>query len=467
MPDEAIKVYKKILKILPEHTDVILDIVRLLNHTGKKDEAEEILFNSLNKGSIDVRLMNQYALILQSKGWVDKALHYLKKSIQAKPDYPETYTLLGNLMCDIGHIDNAVACYKTALHYDNSNCVAYNNIAIAYKDNHEIARSLENFSVALNLCPEDPYIHWNYALTLLLAGNYEDGFREYEWRWLKPDYKMYERVYDCKKWDVSETDKRIVIFAEQGIGDTIQFSRYAEYLSSKGLEVTIHCHRELVRLMKHVKAVSSAISFEEKAEAKDCYYPIMSLPFMCNTNLKTIPNNIPYIKPDDSDLGKWSDMVNQHKKRINIGLAWAGNPKHPNDKRRSIPFEYLLPLFEVKDVAFFSLQIPNPQGIRPPFLLDFTEEISDFYDTACLIKCLDMIITTDTAVGHLAGALGKDVWIMLPYSPDWRWLLNTKISPWYPTARLFRQSQRDDWSGVVNEVKDKLNNSLKSNMYVG
>ncbi|MFQ3573639.1 MAG: hypothetical protein SNJ53_03295, partial [Thermodesulfovibrionales bacterium] len=383
-----------------------------------------------------------------------------RQNIHSHPTNNETYILLGNILSDIDLIDAAIACYKTAIFYNSVNCVGYNNLAIAYKDNHEIEMSIENFLTALSLCPQDPFIHWNLALTLLLKGDYVAGFREYEWRWLKSDYKMYERTYPFKEWDGSWDVGSILIYAEQGLGDTIHFSRYSEILASKGINVTIHCHSELVRLMRHVNGVSSSLPFEETPDDRDCYYPMMSLPFMCKTDKETIPRNIPFIRPDDNDVMRWTEVVNSYGDGLKVGIAWAGSPRHPNDKKRSIPFESILPLLEVKGVKFFNLQIGHTKGHESQYLIDLSQGISDFYDTSCLIKSLDLLITADTAVCHLAGAMGKDVWVMLPYSPDWRWGLEVPTSDWYPTARLFRQSQRGDWHGVVREIKKGLEKKL-------
>lgn len=458
---EAIKVYKKILSIMPDNTNALLDVVRLLNQIGRSHEADEIITNSVIRGCNDIRVMNQYALILKSKGLINESIEILSRNIQKLPDYPETYLLLGNIMSEIGVMDSAIALYKTSLYYNNSDCVSYNNLAIAYKDNHQVYEALENFQKAISLCPQDPYIHWNYAFTLLLSGNYEKGFKEYEWRWLKPDYKVYERFYDAVKWDGSEGHKSIIIYAEQGMGDTIQFSRYAQKLASNGLRVTIHCQKELVRLMKNVIGVDSSVSFDEKVDKHDCYSPIMSLPFILKTNINNIPRTIPYIKLNDDDVMRWSGLMNSYKNRLKVGIVWAGNPAHPNDKRRSMPFEFLLPLFKLKDVVFFNLQIgKNRYTPTQQYLVDFSSIISDFYDTACLINCLDLIISVDTAVCHLSGALGKDVWVMLPFSPDWRWMLDIKTSIWYPTARIFRQHCIDNWKGVIENIKIELEKLL-------
>ncbi|MCX8028027.1 MAG: tetratricopeptide repeat-containing glycosyltransferase family protein [Thermodesulfovibrionales bacterium] len=455
---DAVKTYKRILDISPQETQAVSDILRLLNHIARQD-AERIITDIAEKGCKDLRILNQYAQILYSRGEPDRAIDILKSNIFYQPQNSETYTILGNLMSDIGCIDAAIACYKTAIYYNNLDCIAFNNLAIAFKDNHEIESAKENFIKALDLCPHEPYIHWNYALTLLLSGDYERGFEEYECRWSKPDYSIYQRAYDCDKWDGSFEPKSIIIYAEQGFGDAIQFSRYAEILASKGLNVIIHCHKEIARLMKTVKGVSASYDFEEIPPAIDCYYPMMSLPYILQTRTDNIPSNIPYIKVDEIDLKRWAEILKPYKKRLNIGIAWAGSQNHPNDKRRSIPFKHLLKLFGIKDVAFFSLQI-DKQFDLPPDILDLTDLIMDFYDTACLIGNLDLIISADTAVCHLAGAMGITVWILLPFSPDWRWFLDVKTSPWYPTARLFRQRIRDDWSGIIDEVKMEIEKAL-------
>jgi hypothetical protein len=252
-----------------------------------------------------------------------------------------------------------------------------------------------------------------------------------------------------------------LLHAEQGLGDVIQFVRYIPYVAQLGTKVIIECHKELKSLLKNVEGIQQVISQGEELPSFDVHCPIASLPLIFNTIQDNIPTNIPYIYVESMSVNKWKNKLENDNSKLNIGLVWAGNPKHKNDRNRSIPLSGFLPLMKFTNITFYSLQkgTASEQSKNLPIrmkLVDLTKEINDFADTAALIENLDLVITVDTAVAHLTGALGKPVWVLLPFAPDWRWMLNREDSPWYPTIRLFRQPSLGDWDSVISRITKEL-----------
>ena len=299
-------------------------------------------------------------------------------------------------------------------------------------------------------------------MLLLLLGNYEEGLKGYEWRWRIKDPIPYQRNFSQPLWQ--RTDIKgltILLHAEQGLGDVIQFVRYVPFVAQLGSKVVIECHKELKSLLKDVEGVQQVISQGEELPLFDVHCPIASLPLIFNTTPYNISAKIPYIYLDPILVGRWKNKLLNDNSKLRIGLVWAGNPKHKNDKNRSIPLSYFVALEKLSDITFYSLQKGEaskeaknlPVGMK---FVDLTEEIHDFSDTSALIECLDLTISVDTSVAHLAGAMGKPIWTLLPYKPDWRWMLGKEDSPWYPTMRLFRQPSPGDWESVITRVKDEL-----------
>jgi hypothetical protein len=266
-------------------------------------------------------------------------------------------------------------------------------------------------------------------------------------------------------WDGS-TDpagRTILIHAEQGFGDTLQFVRYAPLLVKRGAKVIVESQRQLTRLLKSLAGVHQVVSRGEALPDFDLRIPMMSLPYAFRTTLQTIPNNVPYVAPDPSDVGRWKQRIEEEKDpgQLNLGLAWAGNPNRLLDTARSIVLKQLAPLAEVPGVRLYSLQklLGSEQVATAPAsmrIVDYTSELNDFADTTALIANLDLIVSIDSAVAHLAGAMGKPVWIILPFAGGWRWLTNRTDSPWYPTARLFRQPKPGDWTSVVDNLVESV-----------
>jgi hypothetical protein len=312
------------------------------------------------------------------------------------------------------------------------------------------------FERAISLRPDFAMARWDRSLTHLLAGNYLRGWEDFDSRFQLPAKRPIHFVVPAWNGSLEELrGKTILLAAEQGFGDTIQFARYVPILADAGARVVLICQPELVSLMTGVRGLAAVASPPVQVPPHDLCAPLMSLGKLLRTTPETVPADVPYLHVQRSD--RLASFAGTRK----VGLVWAGRPTHPNDVKRSIPLTELSPLIETPGITWVSLQKgPASEQLRSsPFgstMVDAGASLGDFADTARLISELDLVISVDTGVVHLAGALGKPVWTLLPYNPDWRWMLNRDDSPWYPTMRLFRQQNRGDWSGVIENVRSQI-----------
>jgi hypothetical protein len=302
-------------------------------------------------------------------------------------------------------------------------------------------------------------------MALLLKGDFKNGWKEYEWRWEAKCFISKKFHFSKPFWDGGDiTGRTILLHAEQGLGDTIQFVRYVSLVERMGAKVITACQKELKSLLVKSKLFGTVVSFQDPIPEFDIHCPLMSLPFTLLTSIETIPAEIPYITADSELISRWRERI-QPDHSFKIGVVWSGNPKYKKNRVRSCSLETFSPLAEHNEITFYSLQkgdaaeqAKNPSNNMK--LVDLTDEINDFSDTAAFIEHLDFIITVDTAVAHLAGAMGKPVWTLLPFVPDWRWMLDREDSPWYPTMKLFRQTSPGDWDSVIMRIKEELKEFL-------
>jgi tetratricopeptide (TPR) repeat protein len=328
---------------------------------------------------------------------------------------------------------------------------AWSNLGNLLQSRRMMAEARMAHESALSIDRNDPDFHWNYAITLLLDGDLKEGFAEYEWRRKIPGFG--KKQITGPTWDGSKPRGRtILLYAEQGLGDTLMFSRYAPMLARTGAAVVLACPEKLAPLLATLEGPVKIVSNLDDVEYYDWQAPLMSLPHLMGTTMKTVPGAVPYLSTPPGT----ESPVPASQAGCRIGLVWAGNPENPDARNRSIPLEKLKPLFEVAGVEWISLQI----GAARRQILETGVEIHDLApelaETAAAIADLDLVITIDSAIAHLAGALGRPFWLLLSYAPDWRWLLDRDDTPWYPTARLFRQPVPGDWASVVHEVRDEL-----------
>jgi hypothetical protein len=357
--------------------------------------------------------------------------------------------------------------FDRALKLRPDSAATLNNVGNILHGQGRISEAAEVYRRALRIKPDYGLVHWNLGLMLLLQGELEQGWTEYEWRLQVKQFGP-RTVFNRPQWDGGDLDgQRIVFHAEQGFGDVIQFARYLPEIARRGGRIVLACHTEMHRLMRSAgrtrgevgSLVEDWVMPDAMLPAYDTHCPMMSLPKAMGTTLANIPlEMIPYIWTEPALQEQWRKRL-EGVRDLKVGVAWAGRSTHPNDRNRSFALQTLAPLAGVKGVRLFSLQKGEParQTKEAGFeITDWTEELEDFADTAAMVEQLDMVISADTSVVHLAAAMGKPTWVLLPFVPDWRWMMDREDSPWYPSMRLFRQPKIGDWQTPIARVVEAL-----------
>jgi len=389
----------------------------------------------------------------------EDAVSVYDRLLRLMPECGPAWHNRGNALMDMGRWEEAIASYRAALRFMPSFAEAYVTIATALQALGKPYEAMASCHRALAIDPNCAEAHWNLALALLQVGEYRQGWEEFQWRWKKRGYTSAARTFLQPEWDgATFPGKKILIHCEQAFGDSIQFARFLPLVAERGGKVIVECPSPLRTIMESVKGVTEVVSSGDNPPPFDFHLPLMSLPLIFNTQLASVPKETPYILPSLEKLAKWSSRF-LDTRSFRVGIAWAGR-KRP-DPNRTCPFRNLLPLADISGVSLYSLQMScdmretenTSQGIG---VIDFTSDIDDFADTAALIANLDLVISIDTAVAHLSGALGKETWVLLPHAADWRWMLERDDSPWYPTAKLYRQESPGDWPGVVTRLEKAL-----------
>jgi hypothetical protein len=380
---------------------------------------------------------------------------------------PQTWNNLANALKDKCRRREAIDAYRTAIKLMPASAEMWNNLGTTLHEAGELDDAVYALGQAVALNPGLASAHWNLALALLQQGELPRGFAEYEWRWKWTGFRSRQPHFVQPQWRGEEiAGKTILLHLEQGRGDAIQFIRYAPSIAARGGKVFLHCPPEIASLMESVPGIARIITTEEQCEF-DLHCPLMSLPHAMGTTLATIPANVPYIRADKDLAQAWAERLapdvlapsNLAAPPRHVGLVWAGSPDHVHDNRRSIALSQLAALSSVPNVIFHSLQKGDraAEATSPPTgmkLVRHDADLNDFGDTAALVSQLDLVIAVDTAVAHLAGAMGKKVWVLIPSVPDWRWMSGREDSPWYPTMRLFRQKTEGDWASVAERVAE-------------
>lgn len=394
-----------------------------------------------------------------------EAISCFERAIELNPEYPEAYLNKGNTLHKLGHFDEAITYFDKARDFKPEYPEAYLNKGNTLHELGHYDEAVAYFDRAIALKPDFAEAHLNKGISLLLRGNFEEGLPLYENRWNAGWICEVagKRFFDRPTWLGVESlkGKVILLYGEQGLGDFIQFCRYVKCVEDLGARVILEVPRSLHRLLYCLVGVSQLVVKGESLPPFDFQCPLLSIPLALQANVNNIPSAVGYINNNKNHIKvmEWKERLGQ-KLRPRIGLAWSGNPEHDNDHNRSISLKSILPYLPDR-FEYFCLQRDvrvedKVELISNPKILNFSEYLTDFSETAALIDCLDLIISVDTSIAHLSGALGKKTWILLPYTPDWRWLLNRIDSPWYPSAQLFRQSKIGDWLGVYRQVKKSL-----------
>jgi len=454
--EEAAESYRKALKIAPQNHETHNNLGAVLLDLHSFDEALKHFRRAIEIKSDFVPALNNLGIALLDLRRFEEALSAFDRALLQSPELAELYCNKANALKALGSFDEALAGYDRAIVLKPDYAEAHNNRGSCLEDMMRIGEALFSYRNALALRPDYAEAHWNFAINRLRIGDLKTGWVESEWRWKCPALQLRQRDFDQPLWLGAEPieDKILLLHGDQGLGDAIQFLRYVPLVAARGARVFLEVDPTLHELCSGLKGVSRIISKGEALPAFDFHCPLSSLPRAFDTTLNSIPSVTPYLSVGDNGRVWKQRLSSMNSPRV--GLVWAGNPNHRNDHNRSISLETLLPLLDAK-AQFFSLQ----KEVRPhdhavlrerKEIIDLGSELRSYAETAAVIQNLDLLISVDTSVAHLAGALGRPVWIFLPYVPDWRWLLMRTDSPWYPTARLFRQSETRDWQSVVRQA---------------
>jgi predicted O-linked N-acetylglucosamine transferase (SPINDLY family)/ADP-heptose:LPS heptosyltransferase len=457
--DAAIDFLRKAAELDPAMVPAHNDLGILLQGRGKLEEAEACYGRAIELAPHFAEAMSNLGAVLAERGRLEQATEWYNRALAERNDLPDAHNNLGSALVKLDRAGEAEALHRRAIELKPDFADAHYNLGVALHDQGRFDEALACYEKAIRLNPDSVDAHWNRAFVLLLKGDFAQGWREHEWRWKRKQQPP--RSFPQPLWRGEDIAKRtILLHDEQGMGDTLQFMRYAPLVAARGARVLLQVQRPLLRLA----AASLDVGIEVFAEGDlippfEMHSPLLSLPLACGTMLETIPGPIPYIEVDPAAAARWRNRIGPAA-GLKVGLVWAGNPQHKNDRNRSIALERLAPLFDAPGVRWFSLQVGERAAdlARAPAgkIANLADRLTDFGETAAAVAGLDLVIAVDTATAHLAGALGKPVWILLPFVPDWRWLVGRDDSPWYPTARLFRQPVRGDWESVAQSVRAAL-----------
>lgn len=397
---------------------------------------------------------------LLALGKTDAAIASFNHALTLNPRAAATYLNLGNAYQAAGDAALALSSYDQAIALQPNYLIALANRCGPLKQQHRLDDAVASCNQALALDPQHADTYWNRGLTLLLQGNLRQGFADYHWRWKRAAFAPIKRNFHQPLWlgDTPVRGKTVLLHAEQGLGDSLQFVRYTQALADLGARVVLEAEPALFELLGTLRGVDQLVRQGQPLPAFDLHCPLLSLPLAMGTELDSIPGPVPYLRASPERQAPWRDRLGPHH-GLRVGLVWSGSPTHQDDHNRSIALEALLAHLP-EGPQYVSLQkevrASDQVALDTGGLLHFGPQLQSFSDTAALCACLDLVISVDTSVAHLSGALGQRTWILLPHLPDWRWLMHRSDSPWYPSARLYRQAQARDWSAPLAQLAAHL-----------
>ncbi len=461
--DEAIAAYRRAIACKPTFAEAHNNLGIALRQMGQPEAAVASCREAARLRPELPEAHNNLGSALEELGRYDEAIESLNEALRLRPEFAKAHNNLGIGYWYKGRFDEAAAAYRRAIELMPEMAEAHNNLGNVLRDQGRFDEALACYRQAEELKPNYCDPHWNQSLVWLVQGDFERGWAEYEWRWQLKNFKR--RQCSQPLWDGSPLEGRtILLAAEQGLGDTLQFIRYAPLVRQRGATVLVEVQKPLRQLLSSVSGVDRLLVQGEATPPFDVYAPLLSLPRLLGTTLADVPAQVPYVHADPALVAKWRDEL-ASLPGMKVGIAWQGSPQNRTDRGRSIPLERFEALARLPGVSLVSLQkgLGSEQiaAVADRFqVIDFSkrldEESGPFMDTAAVMRHLDVVVTCDSSLAHLAGALGVPVWIGLMLSPDWRWLLDRDDSPWYPTARLFRQTRVGDWHEVFERMAAAL-----------
>jgi tetratricopeptide (TPR) repeat protein len=489
--DEAEKIYREILSSRPDYSDALhfLGVVlgqkrqpllaveligraiairadvpnyhanlgEFLRHSGNLEQSVASYRHAIGMKADEPGFHNGLGVTLVESRLVELAIDEFREAVRLKADYADAHCNIAGALREAGRLDEALAAADVAIKLQPQMARAYNHLGLALFDKGDYQEAIDAYSKALSLQPDYPKAHSNLSQVYLLLGDYPRGWAEFEWR-LRVPAIVGNRTFEQPCWDGGDlAGKTIFVQAEQGFGDMIQFARFIPELTRRGGRVILESLPELSRLFQ---GFGEIVIQGQPIPSHDVHCSLLSLAAVLGVTAQSIPAPIPYLKAEPRLAEEWAMRFDSEDNRPRVGLVWGGRAIHVNNRNRSMRLKQFAPLASAK-VAFYSLQkgegaaeaADPPSGVQ---LINWTQELNDFADTAALIQNLDLLIAVDTAVAHLAAAMGKPVWLLVPFVPDWRWMLERADSPWYPTVRLFRQKSVGDWGDVLRRVGEEL-----------
>ena len=433
---------------------------RLWQDAGRLVEAEAAYRNAIERQADHARAHNNLGCVLHMQGKLQEALAAYRRALELDPRLPQANQNYAAIARDARALERAVADYErhTAAHPEDA--MAFNDLGNAYRELGRNEQALAAYERSLALAPGLAQAHFSRSFVLLLLGRYREGWREYEWRWRIPAFNEPARRFSAPMWNGESIESgTLLLHAEQGLGDTLQFVRYAPLAAARCASVVLECQPELVSLLQGTAGVQRVLARGESLPEFAAHAPLMSLPADFGTTLQDIPWNGPYVRAHADKVAAWRGVLDASG--FKVGLVWAGRPQQWDDRKRSLSLDLLAPLSRAAGVVFHSLQVGEAaaQAANPPAgmrLVNLAPRIVDFADTAAIVANLDLVVTIDTSVAHLAGAMGIPVWVLVAYAPDWRYHLGRSDNPWYPSMRLFRQARDGDWPSAIEQLAEAL-----------
>lgn len=466
--------YRKALELVPDFAECHRNLGQCLIRQNKLQQALECCRRATVLNPQYVAAYSDLGFIYLQLQNFSEAEHAYRRAQELKPAAPEGYYNLGNLFRQQFMFSEAIDCYRTALDLIRENSSggqieatrtlqiqATNNLALTLRENGQAEEAIKYYREALTVEPDNADLHYSLATALLITGDFAEGWKEHEWRWRMPSFSTKLRDFHRPLWDGRPLKgERILLHAEQGYGDTLQCIRYVPLVAEHGGEIVLEVPARLFRLLKNIPGASQVIVQGEPLPDFSWHCPLMSLPLAFGATMENIPSSTGYLSIPAENVAK--ERAKWPAEGLRVGLAWSGNPQHTLDKHRSAHLRQFSPLTAIPGVSFYSLQVGEAAKqiaeVAGTFsLADVCSSYTDFTDTADFVAGLDLVITVDTAVAHLAGMLGIPVWILISRTrSDWRWLQNCTDSPWYSSARIFRQIKPGDWDGLIEQVKVNL-----------
>ena len=461
----AVASYDKAIGIRPDYAELYSARGVALRVLGQLDAALDSCDHAIGIRPGYAEAYNHRGMVLKDLARLNDAVSNYDQAISLKPDYAEAYSNRGIALKELQQWAAAVASYDRAISLKPDLAQAHYNRGNTLAGVKLLSAAVESYDTAIAIDPGYSAAYWNKGIALLLNGDYARGWPLYERGW-ELKHRGEPRCFSQPLWLGSESikDKTILLHSEQGLGDTIQFSRYARLVAEMGAKVVMEVQKPLLPLLQGLAGVAGFVEKGKALPAFDFHCPLLSLPLAFKTEVATIPVAKAYLRSNDERVGYWANQLRSGT-RPRVGLVWSGSATHKNDHNRSIALQSILPYLP-RGVDYVCLQKElrdaDKVALAQSSILYFGDAIKDFSDTAALCDLMDVVISVDTSVAHLAGSLGKKTWVLLPYAPDWRWLLNRRDSPWYPGARLYRQEKAGDWAAVFSSVKNDLNSLVVS-----